>query len=303
MQEMTLGEILENLRRKNNLTKQMICEGLCSITALSRYEADLRLPDIFLLEGILERLGGDEIDIKLFASDNDISLKNIRGKIKVYWITSEIGQILKGLMHYKDLVMSNKDLHKQYIYWQLGRIHEYQNDFSKSLEYYSIALACTQCGDFKKRLEKGLLTSIELQVITGIGRIKYKNQNERDANNIFYNIQKYFKNHHFFKRHTEKKSIYIEVLYYLAKINLSSNNWGLSLKYVNQVITSQTSEYKLLYLRESLILKKEIEEKLNIKIEQNDNKIIALELLECNTLKDLQARIEDRKWNFIVNQI
>ena len=303
MQEMTLGEIIEELRIRKKITKQKLCEGLCSITALSRYESDLRLPDVFLLEGILERLGGDQIDFTLISCDNDIKLKKIREKIFLYWANFDLLNIKNEILIYKKLSNSSNNLHKQFIYWQIGKIREHEENYYKSLKSYSKALACTKCENYRKKLEKGVLTNIELKLVIGIGRVKYKTDNKKAANTIFDNIKNYCSKHNFYKDHADKGDIYIEILFYLAEINYCFNKFDLSLKYLNRIIQKQTSEYKLFCLRESFLLKKEIESKVGTNIQVDDNSLIVLELLECDTPKKLADLLEERKWNYIVNRI
>lgn len=49
MYEISIGELLENQRKEKRYSKSMVCRGLCSVTALSRYENGLRVPDKFCL--------------------------------------------------------------------------------------------------------------------------------------------------------------------------------------------------------------------------------------------------------------
>ena len=57
MESNTLGRILRENREKQKLSKQKVCRGLCTVMALSRYESDERIPDKFLMDALLERLG------------------------------------------------------------------------------------------------------------------------------------------------------------------------------------------------------------------------------------------------------
>lgn len=53
MQEITLGELIENLRIKKNISRVRLCDGVCSVRALARYERDGRVPDKFLAKELL----------------------------------------------------------------------------------------------------------------------------------------------------------------------------------------------------------------------------------------------------------
>lgn len=71
MYEISIGELLENQRKEKRYSKSMVCRGLCSVTALSRYENGLRVPDKFLLEYLLQRLGCDSKQYEMIISNEE----------------------------------------------------------------------------------------------------------------------------------------------------------------------------------------------------------------------------------------
>lgn len=57
---LTLGRLIYVLRKEQNISQAVLCQGLCSKSKLSKIENDQLQPDIFLSEALLQRLGVSE---------------------------------------------------------------------------------------------------------------------------------------------------------------------------------------------------------------------------------------------------
>lgn len=57
MDKRTIGNLIYYERNKRKISVQKLCAGICSVSALQRAESGERLPDYFVLERIVERLG------------------------------------------------------------------------------------------------------------------------------------------------------------------------------------------------------------------------------------------------------
>ncbi len=66
MRQNDIGKIIFTLRKHYNISQEMLCSGLCSDATLSRIELGERIPDKFLLDALLQRLGKspDKLDLK-----------------------------------------------------------------------------------------------------------------------------------------------------------------------------------------------------------------------------------------------
>lgn len=82
MENNTLGRILRENREKQKLSKQKVCRGLCTVMALSRYESDERIPDKFLMDALLERLGFQPSKYEFVASDQEFEYSMKRAQIE-----------------------------------------------------------------------------------------------------------------------------------------------------------------------------------------------------------------------------
>lgn len=77
----TLGELISFHRMDKKIAKAALCEGLCSITALTRYEKGLRIPDKFLADALLERLGLSPYVYEFVTSEDEFYFVIQRKKI------------------------------------------------------------------------------------------------------------------------------------------------------------------------------------------------------------------------------
>ena len=82
MENNTLGRILRENREKQKFSKQKVCRGLCTVMALSRYESDERIPDKFLMDALLERLGFQPSKYEFVASDREFEYSMKRAQIE-----------------------------------------------------------------------------------------------------------------------------------------------------------------------------------------------------------------------------
>lgn len=75
---LTIGKLIRNLRVRQNVKQRQLCQGLCSISKLSKIENSELNPDVFLAQMLLQRLGISEIDFKFGGSKAEAQLYNLR---------------------------------------------------------------------------------------------------------------------------------------------------------------------------------------------------------------------------------
>ena len=116
MENNTLGRILRENREKQKLSKQKVCRGLCTVMALSRYESDERIPDKFLMDALLERLGFQPSKYEFVASDQEFEYSMKRAQIeKLLYEKRDVQACREALQEYEKQVQEKERLHRQYI--------------------------------------------------------------------------------------------------------------------------------------------------------------------------------------------
>lgn len=103
MENNTLGRILRENREKQKLSKQKVCRGLCTVMALSRYESDERIPDKFLMDALLERLGFQPSKYEFVASDQEFEYSMKRAQIeKLLYEKRDVQACREALQEYEN---------------------------------------------------------------------------------------------------------------------------------------------------------------------------------------------------------
>ena len=75
---LSIGKLISRLRKQQNLSQQILCQGLCSKSKLSKIENGTQDGDMLLLCALLNRLGYSEIDFDFFGTPNEEEFFNIR---------------------------------------------------------------------------------------------------------------------------------------------------------------------------------------------------------------------------------
>lgn len=114
---MYFGDLIRELRQEQKLSQQIVCQGLCSKSKLSKIENNYLQPDIALAEALLQRLGISERVFTFWGSEdeNEINLYKFRIRNKVYLSSTQNNDYLIKL---EQLISSNDKLNQQYLWLQ-----------------------------------------------------------------------------------------------------------------------------------------------------------------------------------------
>lgn len=114
---MYFGDLIRELRQEQKLSQQIVCQGLCSKSKLSKIENNYLQPDIALAEALLQRLGISERVFTFWGSEDEqeINLYKFRMRTKVYRTPSSNKDFLEKL---ERLISPSDKLNQQYLYLQ-----------------------------------------------------------------------------------------------------------------------------------------------------------------------------------------
>ena len=84
MEQRTMEIVLKYFRKKYNLSQEEICEGICSVTTLSRLEQGNREIDSLLGQTLLGRIGKEVTLFETMLNEADFELWKIRTEIEDY---------------------------------------------------------------------------------------------------------------------------------------------------------------------------------------------------------------------------
>ena len=110
----TLGLLIRDMRLSQNLSQQILCQGLCSKSTLSKIENGTHQPDIALTECLLQRLGISERLFTFWGSEKEARLYELKFKLIHRHLLSneEVVQYLSEM----ESLLDEKDVlwHQQY---------------------------------------------------------------------------------------------------------------------------------------------------------------------------------------------
>lgn len=166
MTKKMLGGLVSYERERKEINIQMLARDICSSVAIQRLEAGDRMPDYFVLERILERLGKSLNKIEFLYDEKVYEIFYLRGMLEYYLEEKDYAEVLDALAYYESIPEGQEPLHKQYIYKMKAIVLAEQDENHKEAALmYERALAET-VSDFElDKIEKFLLGEEELTLV------------------------------------------------------------------------------------------------------------------------------------------
>lgn len=129
MNVQTLGKLIAYERNKNQISLQVLAEGLCSVSALQRLEGGERLLDFFVVERLLERLGTSINKMEFLFTETEYEFYYLREFIEKELVQNNYSEVEKALEDYQSRPEAEETLHRQYIckVWAVIEGQEKQN--------------------------------------------------------------------------------------------------------------------------------------------------------------------------------
>ncbi len=299
MEEITLGELIMNLRIKKNISRARLCDGICSTVALGRYESNERVPDKFLIDCILERLGENSARLEFISSEDEFSKSVYRRDIEEYLDNRQYSDVEKILEIYRSNTQKSERLHYQYIYFKEGEICFENKKYEDALDLYKKALDLTERLDV---IDKGLCDKLLSDIETGLlykAAETYKCMGETDcADYIFDELRKYLMEQ---EDDCKKKAEYLPlVVIHTAETEINRSNYGLAKQYLNMAEELLIKEYHLTGLEKVLELKRRLDEDND---EEELHRLLAIKILNTRNVDGTISDEGIKLWESTIKQI
>lgn len=287
MKEITLGEMQENIRTDKNISKVQLCEGVCTVTALTRYEQDMRVPDKFVIDCLLERLGKNSDKIEFISTDEEFKMSMYRDRIEKKFSQGDFSEVEELLKDYESEIHHAKNLHQQYLLFWRGRLKEIHKEYDKAHKLFQEALACTEREMIVQTgIEKRLLSNIEVEIFYHFAKVYCEIEEREKAVYLLLELKEYLER----LERTDEKRIrcFPKVLLELAQEEKRNYNFGLAYSYLKKAEKLAIGEYRIGDLERVLQMQLEIIEKTGASDKDKEEKqdwILALRMVNM-TLKD-----------------
>lgn len=166
MDRRTIGRLVNYERNKRKISAQKLTQGICSLSALQRLESGERLPDFFVLERIIERLGKSVNKIEFLYNEQAYEIYYLREIIEEYLEKKSYDEAEDALAYYMCRPEAKETLHRQYIYKiQAVILSERSQNHEVAKELIQNALEQTVPGFLMHELESYLLGEGELLLL------------------------------------------------------------------------------------------------------------------------------------------
>lgn len=281
MKEKTLGMLIENTRSQKKISKKELSRGICSITALTRYEQDERIPDKFIIDALLERLGLNPFKYEFITSDREFNLSMYRQQIDQEIAKKQIETAFQTLRKYENELHRNDSLHFQYLFLKKAELSIVANNLISATKLLKKALDCTKC--LYTRNDNNLqLCDVELECLYSLAECLYQQGTKDIALDIFSNIYNYMIRMHWSAEKTGDH--FPKILYRLAESEAKDYNFGQAYRHLKEAEDYIVNGYRIDNLYDILVLKHEVENKIGIgSTRKNDRDfLIALKIISMS---------------------
>lgn len=99
---LTIGTLIRELRIEQNISQQLLCQGLCSKSKLSKIENGSLQPDTALAQSLLQRLGISDSVFTFYGSTHEAKLQKMRQELTTIPLTNtdEILSRTQEMLHF-----------------------------------------------------------------------------------------------------------------------------------------------------------------------------------------------------------
>lgn len=247
----TVGDYLKRNREMRGYAQFEVCDGICSVSTLSRIEAGEEAISFPMMEAIMGRMEIELSECEFFLAGEDSRIYEQREEIKLLFEREEYGKAKECLEAYGE-EYGMKDIHKQFFYFWSAVLEKskLQQDKKKKKELLLNAVEIT-VPDYREKLEKKeLLSGMELDCIVELIAC------EEDIDEKEHRYEEFYT---YFKCKQSKESFfpvsYRKFLKYYAECLYENRKYDLSIQICDEAIkelyrtSKEENRWYLFYLR------------------------------------------------------
>lgn len=212
----TVGEVIRRERKKQGLSQELLSDGICTPSWLSKIESGASIPTNTLFEALMQRLGKNSSQYVCFKSEIEMKIDHLKFDTRRHCATNELCEAIKSFTELKALVKEDNRLDQQFIllYEILLFNHEVEDHTHKlELLYQAIHYSIPEFS--LDAINDYLLSNDEIVILNNIA-ISYKVLGElKKAISILKTLKQYIENPRF--DYEARQRNYPIVLYNLAK--------------------------------------------------------------------------------------
>lgn len=162
---LTIGRIIRELRIRQGISQQMLCQGLCSRSKLSKIESGALWPDVLLAETLMQRLGISEREFTFWGNTEEAEFHELKFRLigARYLSDSNSPQFLLELERF--IAQKDNILYRQFYLYMRA---QHSDSSAEKIALFSDALACTLPGFDSSRITEYRLSWMELTILNNL---------------------------------------------------------------------------------------------------------------------------------------
>ncbi|MDD6637825.1 MAG: helix-turn-helix transcriptional regulator [Lachnospiraceae bacterium] len=160
----TIGSLIQKFRLDNNVSQQMLCQGLCSKSKLSKIENGTLQPDVALAEALLQRLGFSEREFVFWGDAKEAKFHELKFRLMhdIYLSADDKAAYIAQL---KKLITPKDTLYYQFYLLETTTLPNFCDDVIEVLQQ---ALSCTLPQFDINQISSYRLSWTELSILNNI---------------------------------------------------------------------------------------------------------------------------------------
>ena len=161
----TIGKLICELRIQQKVSQQVLCQGLCSKSKLSKIENGSLNPDVILAETLLQRLGLSEREFVFWGNAKEAKFHELKFKLIRSAYLNESME-MAYINELKQLISEKDILYKQFMLYEEANLID--NNPQKRLSLLTESLNCTLNNFDIYKITEYRLSWIELTILNNI---------------------------------------------------------------------------------------------------------------------------------------
>lgn len=179
-QRINVGEILRYLREQKGYQLWRVCHHLCTASEISKIESGTKVPDYFLVERLVGRLGKAAEKLEYILSNKEYFLYDLRYRIEDAFKAGDNVKTYELLKEYQQQKEFEKPWHQQFAERiQAQMLCRNRADVEAVLEVIYSAVGRTMDGEWQMDGERQALSSEEIRLLVLRWEVSYDTPYER----------------------------------------------------------------------------------------------------------------------------
>ena len=258
-----IGSFLWNRIEEKKIKKKELCKGILSQSELSKIFTQVRIPNYFVMERLLERLGISTEKFDYILPQKDYELCQLKYEIEKK-LQKENEEKIKELLEEYETIASKNSIHEQYIDYIYGILSWKYGRQEEALRWLEKSIKCTMPDGFQP---EGLIGTEEIKLLILFEKLNYehgeKTKKKRKRYILFLqNIKKYVDEK--IEDQEGKASIYPRITLDLVRFEIQRKQYESARRLCEESIELLTNHFMLQGLLEHIELLKEIYEHINV---------------------------------------